>query len=994
MKVISVKKIRTRKKVKAIDCYVGKGYLQGDSGSLPDVDIDFQSDRRQEVKEYLERRYNKNGLQRVFSAGTFTTMKLKAVLKDVARVHGVPVHEVNYINAIIDDDSMGWADFFKFAFQKKRIKDFIHRYPAVIEDMRTLMGQPRASSVHASAIIITPEHKDGKTMECFDYLPVKKIDDILVSEIDGYSIDEIGLLKNDCLGIKELTKLQNIRDLVIKEYGDKTEFLEIINDKLDDKKAYDLFTNGYTQNIFQFGSAGMTKFVMDMKPTQISDLIAANALFRPATIESGSTEAYVECKNGKRDPVYLWGTHDILKETFAQLCYQEDLARMAREIGGFSLADGVHLVKFISKKKVEKILKMKDKFLEGAKAKGCPDEDAKAIWQLFENAGTYLFNKCISGKEMIYRPNGNRGRITIADMYKIMNDRKYAESTGHLNLRDRYKRLGYGTSFSLCNDNKLRKNKIIDIRYMGKRELFRITLSDGKTIDVTCNHKHPTQNGLKRTDELVVGIDKMYVNIGYVKQDTTYRFTDKGSLNNEIYHSNINVVHYELNSQPGHMGFTKKPDSNYVQLKRYMNFIKKDYCEQCGIYAKRLEVHHKDDDHSNSDFENLITLCPSCHKKAHYRMGRTKAGERGLHTELRDIVSIESIGYDDVYDVEMADPYHTFCTGNGVITCNSHATAYALTAYIGAWYKANYPTAFYTVALQFAKDENIGTLMSEMELASRCKIVPPDINESGMDFKTDFKKDEIYWSLSRIKFIGTDTVRFILDERDIRGPFKSIEDFCERMIRRKEMRLFPEGSERCPLTSRHVKNLIVSGCFDHIEDIHSVAERYGVLLRASKSMGFPINREEFPDDKVDKHFFWSMFQISMSGIGTIDYDRVYTNSDFKIKVRNMPYKTLEECRDMIMDGKRAVICASVVDFEEKGYSDKETGERKSFTKMSLQQNNELMELVLWNEENERFKEKISISKGRIMIASVLVKWSDFSKSNVLQLYKTSTIEIV
>ena len=717
MKVISVKKIRTRKKVKAIDCYVGKGYLQGDSGSLPDVDIDFQSDRRQEVKEYLERRYNKNGLQRVFSAGTFTTMKLKAVLKDVARVHGVPVHEVNYINAIIDDDSMGWADFFKFAFQKKRIRDFIHCYPAVIEDMRTLMGQPRASSVHASAIIITPEHKDGKTMECFDYLPVKKIDDILVSEIDGYSIDEIGLLKNDCLGIKELTKLQNIRDLVVKEYGDETEFLEIINDKLDDKKAYDLFTNGYTQNIFQFGSAGMTKFVMDMKPTQITDLIAANALFRPATIESGSTEAYVECKNGKRDPVYLWGTHDILKETFGVNCYQEDISRMAREIGGFSLAEGVHLVKFISKKKTEKILAMKDKFLAGAKEKGCPDEDAQAIWKMFEVSGSYCFNK-------------------------------------------------------------------------------------------------------------------------------------------------------------------------------------------------------------------------------------------------------------------------------------SHATAYALTAYIGAWYKANYPTAFYTVALQFAKDENIGTLMSEMELASRCKVVPPDINESGMDFKTDFKKDEIYWSLSRIKFIGTDTVRFILDERDIRGPFKSIEDFCERMIRRKEMRLFPEGSERCPLTSRHVKNLIVSGCFDHIEDIHSVAERYGVLLRASKSMGFHINREEFPDDKVDKHFFWSMFQISMSGIGTIDYDRVYTNSDFKIKVRNMPYKTLEECRDMIMDGKRAVICASVVDFEEKGYSDTETGERKSFTKMSLQQNNELMELVLWNEENERFKEKISISKGRIMIASVLVKWSDFSKSNVLQLYKTSTIEIV
>ena len=154
MIVKSVKQRHLDKEIWVSDCLVSHGYLQGESGSLPDVDIDFQSDRRQEVKEYLERRYNKNGLQRVFSAGTFTTMKLKAVLKDVARVHGVPVNEVNYVTSIIEDDSMGFADFFKYAFQKKRLRDFINTYPSVIEDMRTLMGQPRSSSIHASAMII------------------------------------------------------------------------------------------------------------------------------------------------------------------------------------------------------------------------------------------------------------------------------------------------------------------------------------------------------------------------------------------------------------------------------------------------------------------------------------------------------------------------------------------------------------------------------------------------------------------------------------------------------------------------------------------------------------------------------------------------------------------------------------------------------------------------------------------------------------------------
>ena len=115
--------------ISVIDCCVGKGYRQGESGSLPDVDIDYQSDRRQEVKEYLERRYNKNGLQRVFSAGTFTTMKLKAVLKDVARIHNVPVYEVNYINKIIDDDSMDYTGLFQLAYTNKRVKEFIMNYP-------------------------------------------------------------------------------------------------------------------------------------------------------------------------------------------------------------------------------------------------------------------------------------------------------------------------------------------------------------------------------------------------------------------------------------------------------------------------------------------------------------------------------------------------------------------------------------------------------------------------------------------------------------------------------------------------------------------------------------------------------------------------------------------------------------------------------------------------------------------------------------------------
>ena len=133
MKIVHIRQEKLSERIPIADSFAGDGYRQGPGGQLPDVDIDFQSDRRQEVKEYLERRYNTDGRQQVFSAGTLTTLKMKAVLKDVSRVHRVPVSVVNYITAIFGDDNMTWADLFKLAATNKKVRDFILRYPKVIE---------------------------------------------------------------------------------------------------------------------------------------------------------------------------------------------------------------------------------------------------------------------------------------------------------------------------------------------------------------------------------------------------------------------------------------------------------------------------------------------------------------------------------------------------------------------------------------------------------------------------------------------------------------------------------------------------------------------------------------------------------------------------------------------------------------------------------------------------------------------------------------------
>lgn len=895
MKITKITKEHSAFQINVMDTYVDSGYIQGSGGQLPDVDEDFQSDRRQEVKEYIEQRYNHDGKQRVFSAGTFTTLKMKAAIKDVCRVHRVPIGIVNYITAIFDDKS-SWSEAFQLAYENEKVKKFIIAHPDVFEEIRTLMNQPRSSSVHASALIVTPDDKDGEDMECFDFLPIKKVDGILVSEIDGYSIDEIGLLKNDVLGIKELSKLQQMFEICNREYNANVSLENIVTRNLDDPKVYELLQNGYTQNVFQFSSKGMTKFLKSMKPTCIGDLIAANALFRPATLDSGAAQKYVDCKLGDVAPQYLWGTYHALKETYAQMIYQESMAQIAREVGGFSLGEGVKLVKLISKKKTDKIKALGVKFKEGALKQGCPREDADLIWDMIEKGGSYLFNKCIRGTETIYRGHGGKWQPTIAEMYKIRNDINYARKTGHLPLHTEYISYGYGAGFSLEDSDEFRlvENKIKDIRYMGIRKIYRITLTNGATLDVTDNHKHPTSRGELMTSEIIPEKDYMFINTG------------------------------------------------------------REY------------------------------------------------GNKRLSTSMSMVVSVEYVCDDEVYDVEMDSPFHSFTTANGIVTCNSHATAYAITAYVGAYIKANYPSAFYTVSLEWADQDDVSGIMSEMEQCSKARVLPPDINESGIQFHTDYKTNSIYWSLVKIKMVGVNAVSWIIDERDSHGPYTSIENFIERVFKYKLKKYQywddPDNEDemkRCPVNARHVLNLILSGCFDNIEGAKSNIERYAIVKKAAKTLGFEIKKSDFPEYLVEKHYFWGQKQIQVSGIGKIDYKRAFDNSSVRQNFKGkMSYRSLEEIADDCMDGKKVGFCATVIDIEEKKFKDKKTGEDKIFCRMNVLQDNNICELVAWTEEYSKFRPDIIKCKDKLISAVALVKYSNFSERNTLQFINTSIMEIL
>lgn len=722
MKIKSVTS-KSGKPTKVLDCFVDDGYLQGPGGSLPDVDCDFQSDKRQEVKAYTERRYNHNGKQRVFSAGTVTTLKAKACLKDVARTMRIPASIVNYITAIIDDDKTDFTGLFKLAATNKKIAKFIHDYPKLFEDIRTLMFQPRSGSIHASALLITPDDLDGVDAECFDFVPIKKVDGILVSENDGVELDELGLLKNDCLATKELSKLHQTMDLCNEKYNANVTLEGIVTGNMDDQDVYEVLANGYTQNVFQFSSHGITKFLIQMKPSNINDLITANALYRPATM--GNLDDYVNCKSGLVAPVYLWGTYNSLKDTYGLVVFQEQIVMMAREVGNFSLGDGVKLVKFVSKKKTDKIKAMREKFMKGAHENGCPQEDADKIWEQIEAAGTYCFNK-------------------------------------------------------------------------------------------------------------------------------------------------------------------------------------------------------------------------------------------------------------------------------------SHATAYAATAYAGAWLKTHYPTAFYTVALQWADDDEIVALMGEMEACSNAKIVPPDINISEDVFHTDYETNQIFWSISRIKQLGAKAVQWIMDERKKNGEFTSINNFIDRVFKYKLKKYEywddPDNEEeatRCPVNARCVLNLILAGCFDKVEHADSVVERYAIIEKAAEHLGFEIKEKDIPVEMRGKHYFWSQMQVKVSGIGAIDYKRIYDNSESKQSIKGRAsYASLKEVADPSSEERKVAVCATVIEIEEKKFKSKKTGDEETFCKLLLQQNTDTCECIVWPEEYKANYGQLSNCKNKLIICSAVVKYSDYAQQNNLQFYRRTVLEVL
>lgn len=359
--------------------FLNKGRVQS---SLPDIDTDFEMARRPEVKRYMEERY---GVDQVCSVGTYTTLQVKAAVKDLCRLKGVPVAEVNSFTSKIDGVK-DFDDLFRIACQKKDVANFINRNPDIIQMVGLIQGQPKAKSIHACAMMIYPDEKD-----MYHWNPIRRQGDMLISEWEGGELDAAGFLKEDILGILQLSKFGDILKLIKNDTGEEINLYEL---PLDDPKVYSYFQRGWNGDVFHFGAKGLTGYCRMLKPDNITELVNCIGLYRPGVMEGNFHNEYILRKKGEREVSFRKGAGEILQSSRYIMIWQEQTMKMFQVLGGFNLVDADGARRAIGKKNVEKLQPFRERFLKNyIENFGVDQKYAEETWKEIENMADYQFNK-------------------------------------------------------------------------------------------------------------------------------------------------------------------------------------------------------------------------------------------------------------------------------------------------------------------------------------------------------------------------------------------------------------------------------------------------------------------------------------------------------------------------------------------------------------------------------------------------------------------------
>ncbi|HSX07839.1 MAG TPA: DNA polymerase III subunit alpha [Candidatus Saccharimonadales bacterium] len=361
-------------------------FLNPDRISMPDVDIDIQDTRRDEVIQYCAEKY---GSERVANIVTFGTMAARNAVRDVARVLQVPYAEADRLAKMIPAPVQG--RHIPLEVSLKDNAELKHEYETnetavrVFDLAMRVEGTIRSHGIHAAGVVIAPD-------DIVKFAPLELAQKgVVATQYPKDPIEELGLLKMDFLGLSNLTIINNTLRIIKRVYGADIDLNSL---PLDDEPTFQLLARGDTTGVFQFESSGMKRYLRELKPTEFDDIVAMGALYRPGPLGAGLTDSYIKRKNGLENITY---SHELMKgalePTYGVLVYQEQVMQISRDVCGFTGGEADTLRKAIGKKKRDVMAKMKVKFIDGAVANGVPKHVIEKFWTDLLGFADYCFNK-------------------------------------------------------------------------------------------------------------------------------------------------------------------------------------------------------------------------------------------------------------------------------------------------------------------------------------------------------------------------------------------------------------------------------------------------------------------------------------------------------------------------------------------------------------------------------------------------------------------------
>ncbi len=732
---------------------------------MPDIDMDFEDVRRDEILEYVRSKY---GHDQVSQISTMGQLSARQCIDDVCRVYDLPYMERKRLTSEI-----GAGETIDVALDRSPVlKKLAASHPYIMSHAFALEGMNKTPGIHAAGVVTSP-------VPLMDVAPLESREHrkkrIVVTALDMYGVADFGLLKLDILGLRTMTVVR----MATERIAEGGEVIDMEKVPLDDAETLQAFTDQDYVGVFQFDSVSATKVSRGAEFKSFNDIAIYNALNRPGTTRSGLAEEYSRRRD---DPLsyeeasyHEWTKH-ITEETLGIILYQEQVIRVLTDVAGYDAGEADVLRRKIGKSLgADEIRKEAGKFIAGALRThpDMPNDAAEELMDDITQFGAYGFNRCVTGDTVLSRANGTT--ITVADAFWIQRARTP--------LAEKF-RAGRWRVLQMDADGQVRPGVVKAIYDNGLKRVNKITTASGRSIVATLDHRLLTnsrlptgQAGYLRVDQLSPGMSLVCMG-----QKKVVRKGRAGRGKGAGYEGEAGGGGFLTGR--GNVGWIDGRAGLIELVKLNVEARANGRCEVCGVpKLGRFEfAHTRSLESFGGDYgryhhpDNVRYLCNSCHKHLDYQKGeRVPAWTRGKPTELDRIVSIEAAGDEHVYDVEMATVEHNFIA-NGIVSHNSHAVAYGLISYWCQWLKVHHLLAFYWALM--CAETSVDTMRRYVAdaRANGIKVVPADVNRSGSSFSIDEKDGSIIGSLEDLKGVGPAAAAAI----EAAQPFVDMVDFIER----------------------------------------------------------------------------------------------------------------------------------------------------------------------------------------------------------------------